>query len=356
VALTEPIMSDVPIAQPIAVAEAVIGDDTPCINCGYNLRGLVPSGLCPECGSPINRSVHGDFLRYSDPAWLNKLLLGVTLMLWNMLLGLCLGFSAGIGAVLMGGAGPFLMIAVQCLAGGLGILAIYLLTAQEPRTALSEDPVTWRKALRFCTVTAFVGQLLIQLGATMGPHLWLIGTGYLICLTGVVAYIGQFIYLRRFALRVPDARLARSTRTVMWGMVITNAAAVMMGIAALFIVGVVGPGISAFGGGIAAPGTTTGLRFPGLPGTRPLPAMIVTSGPAGVAASAPAAAVATPVSPFGPGSIAGMITIGIFGCGIGVASLVFLIWYIVLLFGYRRVFGEALTIAKQIAGQAMPAR
>jgi hypothetical protein len=345
-------MSDVPIAQPVAVAEAVIGDDTPCVNCGYNLRGLVPSGLCPECGSPISRSVYGDFLRYADPAWLTKLRQGVTLILWNMLIALCLGICGGIGAILMGRVGPLLTIAVQCVAGALEILAIWLLTAQEPRTSLNEDPMTWRKALRFCTVVTIIGQLLTQLGFTAGVGLWLTVAGHTISLAGIVAYIGKFIYLRRFALRVPDARLARSTRIVMWGMVITQTAAIVIGIVAILVFWLAGPGFAAFPGGAATRGTTTTFEFPLRSSVSPWSGMVATSAPT-TSATATSGPALPPTAP-SPEGIAGMIAVGVFGCGFGVAGLVFGIWYIVLLFGYRRVFGEAL--ARQVVGQATPAR
>jgi hypothetical protein len=33
-------------------------EDFPCIRCGYNLRGLKPSGQCPECGARIRKSLN----------------------------------------------------------------------------------------------------------------------------------------------------------------------------------------------------------------------------------------------------------------------------------------------------------
>jgi ribosomal protein S27AE len=45
----------------------VIIADTTCRRCGYNLRGLSRDGRCPECGTPIGLSTHGDLLRSSGP-------------------------------------------------------------------------------------------------------------------------------------------------------------------------------------------------------------------------------------------------------------------------------------------------
>ncbi len=50
-----------------------IDDDRPCRKCGYNLKGLVTGGVCPECGTPIRsvarrptRALGGSPRRYLD--------------------------------------------------------------------------------------------------------------------------------------------------------------------------------------------------------------------------------------------------------------------------------------------------
>lgn len=54
-----------------------------CANCGYSLKGLPVDGNCPECGTPIVRSVGGD-ARSNGPA-VTSLVLGIV--------GLVLGCS-----------------------------------------------------------------------------------------------------------------------------------------------------------------------------------------------------------------------------------------------------------------------
>ena len=44
------------ITNPKAMA-VEITDDTECIGCGYNLRGLTAGGNCPECGHAIKRTL-----------------------------------------------------------------------------------------------------------------------------------------------------------------------------------------------------------------------------------------------------------------------------------------------------------
>src|ERR1019366_4962326 len=68
-----------------------ISQDLPCEFCNYNLRGLTPTGRCPECGSDISISLSAfqsrlnpharrlKFLQTADPAWLAKLMDGAAL-------------------------------------------------------------------------------------------------------------------------------------------------------------------------------------------------------------------------------------------------------------------------------------
>jgi hypothetical protein len=59
-----------------AAAHRLATQDVPCLRCGYNLRGLKIDGLCPECGAPIARSLHGNLLGYSAPEYVAKLQAG----------------------------------------------------------------------------------------------------------------------------------------------------------------------------------------------------------------------------------------------------------------------------------------
>ena len=65
--------------------EPIIGEDLSCRGCGYNLKGLVASGKCPECGRPIRRRRKlrlGDCTMTAAPkSWLNVYSMGMTLAL-----------------------------------------------------------------------------------------------------------------------------------------------------------------------------------------------------------------------------------------------------------------------------------
>ena len=58
-----------PLSPPIDLAET----DLPCRNCSFNLRGLSPESNCPECGTPIWRSIRGDELIYAGADYLSSL-------------------------------------------------------------------------------------------------------------------------------------------------------------------------------------------------------------------------------------------------------------------------------------------
>lgn len=54
--------------------------DRRCAGCGYNLRGLAPTGTCPECGTLVADALDEDELLCADPRWLDATIRGCLLM------------------------------------------------------------------------------------------------------------------------------------------------------------------------------------------------------------------------------------------------------------------------------------
>jgi len=60
---------------------ARIHNDIRCKRCGYSLRWLRGEDACPECGTPVKRSLREDNLANVDPMWLRRLLWGCWLII-----------------------------------------------------------------------------------------------------------------------------------------------------------------------------------------------------------------------------------------------------------------------------------
>jgi hypothetical protein len=59
----------------------IIREDARCLSCGYELRGLTPQGLCPECGTPASLSLRPPGVADADPAWLALQARGARIMM-----------------------------------------------------------------------------------------------------------------------------------------------------------------------------------------------------------------------------------------------------------------------------------
>lgn len=282
----------------IAPTPAPLIHDILCIGCGYNLRGLEPSGRCPECGLAIADSNRGDRLAFADPAWLNKLRFGASLKLWNILIFILIGLAGGLAVGFMG-AHDIVLTLAGAVASALGLWATYCITSQEPRVALTEDAVTLRKIIRVCAVTAFAGSFAFDLAdGTINPGniaqaagwLWLL-ISFVSAVAGLIVWIGELKYFRRFALRAPDLQLARSTRILMWGLALTLSISSLGGTVLALII---------------APRLAAGAAAP--PGAFPISGAVM----------------------------------GIGACVFMAVTGVIFIWYIVLLSRYRKLFQTAI--------------
>ncbi len=317
-------MSEIPTAIPVPFDR-----DVACIYCGYNLRGLSFDGRCPECGAAINVASRGDLLRYADPAWLARLRFGTTLKLWNILATITIGIVGGlVGNWLFTSGGAFVIEAVLAsMAGLLGLWATFAVTTQEPRISLREDPVTLRKVIRACAMAGWIGAIVQQTIGT--PQKWSAGRfdmiGVFISVTcgtaRIVTMVGELVYLRRFALRIPDLRLAKSTRFLIWAIPASALAAGILVFAFMFLSKTVPP---------PAPVSA--------PIGAPISGVVATTTPAG----------GTPI-PMGATVYA---ILGGGACVFGLAYLVFSIWYVVLLFRYRNAFRDAAVESRALAVDA----
>ena len=274
--------------------------DRACIHCGYNLRGLVADGSCPECGRPIAGSLRGNFLEHADPQWLDRLRFGCALKLWNIALT---GLFVAVAVVLMVlGLPKNALESIVLVGSALGVWASFAITTQEPRISLQEDSVTLRKAIRLCVVASAVGSLLSRVipAGQLGIVVALLGSGLQLC--APVSFFGELVYLRRFALRVPDVALAKATKTLQWGGAIALALVIIIGSLIPVLVSLFSGTTTTSGGG----------------------RIVITSANFGAVG----------------------VLFASFACILGLAAAVFAVWYLALLITYRRVFAEAALAAR----------
>lgn len=212
-------------ARPVVATP--IDEDTACARCGYNLRGLRADGLCPECATPIARSLQAKRLRFADPDWLDKLRLGVAYQLRTLLLATLAVVSEIVAPSVLRGASLLFGIASFVLA----LMAVWYTTEPEPNIAASEGRMSLRRFIRVgavigavCTAGAGVAAsgILPSLTASAGKYL-AAAFAALAILVVVITMFAAFVYLRRFARRLPDRRLARITTAVMWGLCLSGA-------------------------------------------------------------------------------------------------------------------------------------
>src|SRR6185369_13965669 len=92
-----------PLGPPIPSLEPppVVPYDFPCAPCSYNLRGLVLSGLCPECAAPVAVSLEGRLLRHASRDFLRSVDFGLTVLLCALWLYVAMFAAATVAALLI---------------------------------------------------------------------------------------------------------------------------------------------------------------------------------------------------------------------------------------------------------------
>jgi hypothetical protein len=211
----------------------VVATDRACIRCSYNLRGLPTSGVCPECGTPVELSLRGYYLAFAAPEYVDSLRRGVTLVLNGILLYAVMFFG---GFVLKVSLSSVLALSVRSaiwevamlLPTAMMLVGYWQFTRPDPSTIDREAPAAARRIVRIAIaiqgVTVAVGVLadLVRTGFSAPPTLLPAATimSWLLGLASVGAWITQFfavvIYVTWLARRIPDRGIVTRCGVYIW--------------------------------------------------------------------------------------------------------------------------------------------
>ena len=221
----------------------ILDDDLTCLSCGYNVRGLAPDGICPECGTDTGRSIHGDHLRFCDPHWVGRLALSaqfiIAALLVYFLLGCCCG---GCGLPNNMGQASIATSVALVIAAALRFIGYWFLTTPDPSKSGSDGSLDVRRVARAAGFVQFPVALILPHTSIFGHMPTAVGLTAANVAIGLVALLAIFIYARRLAVRIPDRQLASQTRLVMRGLA-----------ASYLLVGAVTVAVTAVLGGTGAP-------------------------------------------------------------------------------------------------------
>lgn len=223
--------------------------DVPCRTCGYNLRGLLPDDRCPECGTAVGQSIHGDRLCLTDSSRLKHLAAGALLMIISVL-GFVVIAVFAMEVIPTYGELPLALLGTLAVSVfAVGLVGYWKLTMPDPVRAEQRPFFNIEHMIRLLALAAFVPTPFIVC-PDRALQLLIPGILFLLfVLAGPVALFLLFIHMRRLALRIPNDSLARQTRIVMWGLIISSAAVI---VALLADLAHTGPGLVTIGLTIAS--------------------------------------------------------------------------------------------------------
>jgi hypothetical protein len=215
------------VARP---ASSAAGADLHCRKCHQSLAGLKSDEKCPKCGLSIAVSLQGADIRYSDPAWVNRLRLGAVFVFWGTLIGL-FGIAltgANYFDPVMDVHIPPAVIAAACLLYALGN---WFLTAPDPSGLGEKNYGQSRKISRLAWFFSALGGATLIGGAFAHPSVTL-HWEYLLALdlcymTGLTGTVTLLDYLSKLAVRMRDTRISERARTLCKGFVVVGSALIV---------------------------------------------------------------------------------------------------------------------------------
>jgi hypothetical protein len=251
------------MSESVEAAVHRVEGDALCRRCGYNLRGLEVAGTCPECRAAVEHSIHGDLLRYSSVAWLEKVRQGFTWVLWGIVVQIVGGVVGGIASVSVW-RGNQTLSEVWALAVGLvSMVGMWWITERDPADQFTVSRPRNEKARQVVRVmlVATVALAAAQIGCSPG----VVGRPAAVLsqvvsileeIASLVGVVAQLAYIAGLADRIPHLQLAAMSRGLRTAYGITMGAMVVLAVVISLIVASARGGM---GGGAMAVGCGMGL-------------------------------------------------------------------------------------------------
>ena len=220
-------------------SQGTIVMDTPCVSCGYNLRGLSVEGRCPECSAVVSRTLDPRRLRFSDPRWLTRLRVGagflavstnvsmfLVALYWGTdtttdFLSWCYRFEPADMDV------PIDVIWAKVVFMAF-VIGIWLLASREPCEPRRPRRRWPRRACR----AGGAATLVVFSLAGVASH-YFAGFYFWFWLAAVLVFVGWVaiicLYIAQLAIRVPNKGLVRFSHVVLLCLVLMGGATAMAG-------------------------------------------------------------------------------------------------------------------------------
>lgn len=207
----------------------------PCVRCSYDLHGLPHTGNCPECGLPVDRSLRGDLLQFSDDAYRATLLRGVTLIMTGIVVTLCLTILiVGLSFVAPQSGLRALGALVSVVGTAVSLCGYYYFSAPDPGQFAANKGENPRKVIRVAiavTIAASLGQFAVSVvsaitpAATPNSPQFDVSTGLdgltllayaLGGIAGIVQFFAAMMYTKWLAPRIPSPKVFKRAKLLMW--------------------------------------------------------------------------------------------------------------------------------------------
>ena len=216
---------------PSHIPPDLANQDVPCLNCGYNLRGLSPTSRCPECSALVQRSLQGNLLIYSSADYLNSLYRGLVCILVAVIASLVITIASvviGVYVVVNGGPGAlgsndlqmFMKIAMLPTSA-IMLWGWWLFSTPDPAIVGQERGQQPRTIIRVTVImmaAASVASLLLNAATWNQPNLRFAEAlgGLLEAAASVAQFFASLLYVRWLAPRIPDRHVFDTARLYLW--------------------------------------------------------------------------------------------------------------------------------------------